>query len=145
MSASAWWRDWDLAAESLAAESEAFLAGGLAEHLLSVSCRVPVWAWTNLLAHGTDDDLRHPPQAAGSFSYWGLPTWRHARSYLAAEVLEAAGPGGLSELQRTVLVPLELQLISRRETAMWQPGDWVKAVSDGLAAPAAQPRHQRRG
>jgi hypothetical protein len=36
--------------------------------------------------------------------------------------------GSLSELQATVLMPLELELMSRREAASWGPGHWVAAV-----------------
>ena len=39
-------------------ECEAFLLGRYVEHLESRSLAVPVWAWTNVLAHGTSDDLR---------------------------------------------------------------------------------------
>ena len=39
--------------------SEALVEGRYAEHLAGRRCAVPVWAWTNLLAHATDDQLRH--------------------------------------------------------------------------------------
>ena len=38
-------------------DCEAFLAGRLVERIEQAGARVPVWAWTNLLAHGTERDL----------------------------------------------------------------------------------------
>ena len=62
---------------------------------------VPAWAWTNLLAHGTAEDLRTEsgsPRLRGVGKY---RQWRQARSYLAAEVLDCTGPcGSLLEVQR---------------------------------------------
>ena len=54
-----WRRDRDPLGRSLVAECEAFLAGRYAEHLTHLGRRIPVWAWTNLIAHGNEQDLRH--------------------------------------------------------------------------------------
>jgi hypothetical protein len=39
-------------------ETEAFLGGRFVERAEARGDFVPVWAWTNLLAHGSDKDLR---------------------------------------------------------------------------------------
>ena len=55
--------------------------------------------------------------------------WHHACCYVAGELLDLAERrGSLAELQATALVPLELELISRRELVCWRPGTWVATV-----------------
>lgn len=123
----------------LATESEAFLVGRYAELVETRGDRVPVWAWTNLLAHGRAGDLRK-----ASSPGWSGPAdsrkWRAARGYLSLEVLEAAESlGSLGEVQETVLVPLELSLAGRAEVEHWSCSRWVKAVRTALG----QLRHAR--
>lgn len=116
------------AAPDLAAECEAFLSGGYTKYLEDRGGPIPVWAWTNLLAHATEEEIRSmlsasEPRARAS------ARWRHACSYVAGEVLDLAERrGSLGELQAAVLIPLELELMSRREAAFWRPGQWVAAV-----------------
>jgi hypothetical protein len=43
----------DAAYGTIALECEAFLLGGLADYWDAKGMEVPVWAWMNLLAHGT--------------------------------------------------------------------------------------------
>ena len=73
-----------------------------------------MWAWTNLLAHGSRQDLcseRRRFRVIGG-------QWREGRSFLVAELLDLADEfGPLTEIQRTVLVPLELELASCTEVA----------------------------
>lgn len=120
-------------AEELAAECEAFLAGRYAERVEDLPAPVPVWAWTNLLAHGSAEDLRAatvtPRRAAA-----GVRSWHSARAYLAVEVIEAAERyGSLSELQESVLVPLELSLAGRAHVDHWSCNRWVRTVRAALA------------
>ncbi len=75
----------------LVTECEAFLDGTLAEYWDERGADVPVWAWTNLLAHGSEALIgesvarpTRPRRAARS--------WRIARSYLAHQVLEVTRP-----------------------------------------------------
>ena len=85
------WSRWESrAAAELVRDGEAFLVGSLAERIQSRAGTVPVWAWTNLLAHGTAEGLRSESARAGPG--WGAPArpWRQARSYLATEVLHCA-------------------------------------------------------
>ncbi len=120
----------------LAEECDAFLVGVLAERLADHSA-VPVWVWTNLLAHGSDEALRAErdrPIDAASRDY----PWREARSYLSVELLGLAGRyGPLGEIQHEALVPLELELASRAEVAHWSPRRWVARVEEALSAYAS--------
>ena len=60
--------------------------------------------------------------------------WCEARSYLAAEVLDLVREfGPLDEIQRTVLVPLELELASCTDVAWWGPRQWVTGVEGALS------------
>jgi len=119
---------------TLVADSEAFLLGHLAEEIGRRQERVPVWAWTNLLAHGSEEDLHAERQAPPIRLSASGDRWRAARSYLAEEVFDLAERyGPLTELQHKVLVPLELELASSAGVDWWGPGQWVNAVRERLA------------
>jgi hypothetical protein len=55
-------------------DCEAFLAGSYAEQLLHRDERVPVWAWANLLAHGTEEAIRAAARQPAP-----APPWVRAR------------------------------------------------------------------
>jgi len=111
----------------LAEECEAFLSGGLVEHI--ESRRAPVWTWTNLLAHGTEEELRAESFASSS------DEWRKARAYLASSLLALASTcGPLEEIQKRVLIPLELELAARPEVEAWEPRGWASAVERAFEA-----------
>lgn len=113
----------------LVADAEAFLSGRLVERAKVLGEEVPVWAWTNLLAHGGEKDLRAVSGELLSPWDWAIMPWREARSYLAAEVLRSAQHyGSLAELQELVLVPLELELARRNDVARWKPARWARVV-----------------
>lgn len=119
---------------TLVAECEAFLHGHLAEEIDGRAERVPVWAWTNLLAHGSETDLQAERRAPYRRVNASNERWRAARSYLAEEVSDLAEKDDpLIEIQRKVLVPLELQLAARSEADWWGPGQWVSEVRKRLA------------
>ncbi len=89
---------------------------------------VPVWAWTNLLAHGSEEligeSVARPyrPRRAGR-------SWRIARSHLAHQMLDVTDARcTLSDLQTTVLIPLELEMAARPEVSRWRPRQWVDTV-----------------
>lgn len=116
-------------AGELVEECQAFLAGHLVEEVERHAGLIPIWAWMNLLAHGSPRELwveratLHPGGSVAEAS------WHEARSYLAGEILDAAaGTGDLTELQARVLVPLELQLAVVADTTVWEPGQWVELV-----------------
>jgi hypothetical protein len=132
------WRRDDPEAAGLVEECEAFLAGTYAELCESRGERVPVWAWMNLLAHGTEEQLRTNvvPHTSGSH-------WHQARRFLAGELLDASTSGrvSLADLQRDVLVPIELDVLSCRGADQWQPGQLVSGLLDAL--PDERSRRQR--
>lgn len=82
--------------------SAAFLNGTLTAHLRSQSRPVPPWALLNQVAYGTIDDLRSAAAGGG-----GSPTEISLAKAVLARVTD---PAGLSQLQRTILVPLERSL-----------------------------------
>jgi hypothetical protein len=95
----------------LVKECEAFLEGKFAESAVPAGELVPVWAWVNLLAHGTEDQLRREVLMPAS-----VDDWHRARALLAARLLAAAGARdtSLTVIQRDVLVPLELDVMSAK-------------------------------
>jgi hypothetical protein len=127
-------RDRDPDARALVADCEAFITGRYAEHLLARERTVPVWAWTNLLAHGSETDL-HEAMLLGAVRVpIGARLWWSARAYLAGEVLAQVVPRRpLQDVQRDVLAPLELELAARRGVQLWRPAQLVQAVLAGLA------------
>jgi len=119
----------DIAESVVVAECAAFLTGTLAEQLEAQGKPVPVWVWTNLLAHGDEalilQSISHP------FRHRLLArNWWTARADLADMVLDITHwSSSLLELQESVLIPLELDLASRPETSIWSPQQWVEAVT----------------
>lgn len=116
---------------------EALLAGRYVDYLERRGRRVPAWAWTNLLAHGTEEALHRVMKPR--WPLWDHDAWRRARSYLAGEVLDAADrAGSLVTVQAAVLVPLELELVSWRPSRSSSAGEWATRVL------AALEDHRRR-
>lgn len=94
-------------------EFDSYLAGSYAEWLTREHRSVPAWAWVNRLAHGTVDELDE--LRAGEWTPAPAPAdvslWQQVLTFLAGEVLDrVADDDELRELQRTVLVPVELRL-----------------------------------
>jgi hypothetical protein len=126
---------------TIAVECEAFLSGTLAEYWDDRGVDVPVWAWMNLLAHGTvrqiGECVLRPswPHGAGR-------SWRVARSYLAYDVLDLTDlEFTVADLQTSVLIPLELDLAAQDDFADWTPRQWVDEVEGALHAALSAPRH----
>jgi hypothetical protein len=112
----------------LATECAAFLDGTLAEYWDARGLVVPVWAWMNLLAHGSEgligESLWHPfrPRRAAR-------SWRIARTYLARQVMDVTNAHlTLEDLQTSVLIPLELELAARDDVSRWTPRQWADTV-----------------
>jgi len=105
------------AGSRLIGDAEAFLAGDFADHLRGQNEIVPGWARLNNLAHGDLQSLRHARRAflpTSSMAFdWKETTWRNAERVLSDELLELVEnhPDVLSRVQRTVLVPLEFELM----------------------------------
>jgi hypothetical protein len=120
-------------ADELVSDCEAFLVGRLAEQLEARAADVPVWVWTNFLAHGTEQDLCTERSAQRGRAGTSADAWHEARSYLATQVLDlAAIYGPLAEVQQTVLVPLEAELASRADVAGWGSRQLVGSVEAAL-------------
>jgi hypothetical protein len=99
------------AGAGIALECEDFLAGRYAELLAAVRRPLPPWAALNHAAHAGIDAIR--AAAAALPDDGGLPSWEDARAVVATLVVTAVrGGADLRELQRTVLVPLELELLA---------------------------------
>jgi len=116
------WRRDRQEAVMLVEECEAFLAGTFAELCEYRLEPVPVWAWVNLLAHGTAGQLRvDAGQPAGP------GRWHAARAFVAGEVLDLVEARRLSlrGVQAGALVPLELEVMSCPGAPYWQPGQLV--------------------
>ncbi len=118
--------------DTVALECEAFLHGTLAEFWDERGMVVPVWAWTNLLAHGSEDMIAEsaarPPKPRHI-----TRSWRIARSYLAHQVLDLTDtPYTLADLQSAILIPLELQMANRPEVDRWTPRQWIDTVDHAI-------------
>jgi hypothetical protein len=113
---------------TVALECEAFLNGTLADYWDEKGAIVPVWAWTNLLAHGSEEQIAamvaHHPRPRRT-----LRNWRLARSYLVTEVLDLVDADfTLRDMQASILVPLELEMAARPEVGHWTPRQWLDVV-----------------
>lgn len=113
-----------------------FLSGSYAEHLkVRRTAWVPVWAWTNLLAHASLPELQRDAADGGKVA---RDEWRRARSYVAAEMAaRCRDEEELQELQRTVLRPLQLDLITQ-DLQKCSVQQWVRVV---LTAIRSSERH----
>jgi hypothetical protein len=117
------------AAESAVEDCAAFLSGHLAEYLFDHHKAIPAWAWVNLLAHGTYEDL------LGELASTQSREWTRSRAYLAAEVVAiATNPTSLHNLQETVLRPLELSFASSSDVRQWSPSQLARHVNAALTA-----------
>jgi hypothetical protein len=119
-------------ASVVARECEAFLTGTLAEYWEERGTVVPVWAWTNLLAHGSEELIGESathslrPRRAGR-------SWHIARSFLAHQVLDAVESGvTLEDLQSQVLIHLELEMALHPEVSQWGPQKWGDTVDHAI-------------
>jgi len=122
--------------DEIVAEAQATVTGGLLERH-AWRDDLPGWVVVNALAHC--DWVALSRLAAGEVP--GRDRLRAATvTFLAAETLSVAGsPGGLGELQRTYLLPLELGLLHAGTSGL-PPAAAVRAVR-GQLAQARRRRH----
>jgi hypothetical protein len=87
--------------------------------------------------HGTEDELR-----AEACQHPRSDSWRQARSFVAGELVDLIDAGilTLADFQRTVMVPLELDVISCPGAAHWQPGQMVSGLLRALPDTRGRPR-----
>lgn len=109
-------------------DCEAFLAGRLVELLECRKALVPPWAWTNLLAHGSVEQLRTVSLEEHFRSGDEYREWREGRSYLATETLAAARSFGPLLVVQKALISLELSLAAHPASNMSSPPQWVAHV-----------------
>ncbi len=105
---------------TISEECEAFLEGVYAEQAATWGWAVPAWAWVNILAHGTPDDLRRLAEegpAAGTQEEH--QRWWSAVARLAQIVLDEARRNEVSvaTIQATTLCELEAWLLDHDPTA----------------------------
>jgi hypothetical protein len=118
------------APDGVADECEAFLAGRYVELTRAMGWRVPAWAWLNDLAHGSPRVVRR--LAAGRRSRGRRSRWTAIVDELAATVVPpGADDAAVADLQRDVLVPLELAVAESGEPAT--PADLAAVVDRELA------------
>ena len=110
-------------ADQLTLECELLLAGRYATIARARGRPVPPWAWAAVLAHATDEDLRTwaGAEVTGQDDEpAGTAEWLEAVTFLAKDIgrhLRSTGVS-LDDLQRTTLVPLELELMRDRRSAV---------------------------
>jgi hypothetical protein len=120
---------------SLIDECEAFLRGQVRDIPAAAYGPLPPWAWLNSIAHCDLDGLRalaaHELGPQKRFDSVGL--WSNATSFVAGEVLTASAEDAatLREIQTSVLIPMELGMLSDR-SRMSTPQQFVRQVSRGL-------------
>ncbi len=126
-------RAWE---QEFVAECEAFLSGHSAQRLAEENRPIPLWAWVNALAHGSKDDITalatgEPPSAHDR----SASVWHQALAFLAQELTSQTTRRGcsLADLQRSTLVPLELELAGRRASGTGEPAQLVARVLSALA------------
>ena len=79
----------------------------------------------NLLAHGTEAEIR-----TAASQLLAAEGWRQGRAFVAGEVIDVidAGLRSLSQVQRDILVPLELDVLSCQSANQWTPAQLVSGL-----------------
>ena len=96
----------------LAAEVERFLSGHHLESIFDSAEEIPAWVWLSVVAHGDDEVLERTQHWLAE--HHGvrpeLDAWGRVLQLVAAQLVETAAAIDceVSELQRQLLVPLEL-------------------------------------
>jgi hypothetical protein len=99
---------------------------------------VPAWARINELAHA---DWDHLAGVADRTESTRRSAWDGAIRFLAAELLSAAAsPAGLLQLQRSGLIPLELDMLTGGPT-LATPTELVQVVRHQLAKARSRRTH----
>jgi hypothetical protein len=113
-------------AGSVSDECEAYLAGQLSAYLIDRGRPVPPYAWLNQVAHATPTELA--VIAAGNPQGVQPKSWRRAAAYLAESLLRLAHDSGrpVAELQRELLVPLEIELAGDSSSSEMESADIVR-------------------
>jgi hypothetical protein len=121
----------------LIAETEAFLSGDLVSYLRSRRRGVPAWTWLNSFAHGELPTLRETQRSTHvlvSARHVGEKSWFQAQSILGRDLLSIVqdDPKRLMLVQKSILVPLELQLMELDANAGLTAYELVQATRAAL-------------
>jgi hypothetical protein len=117
--------------DGLADQCAAFLTGTLTDRLETDGLAVPIWAWTNLLAHGSRDMIADAVSRPSRHRLLNR-LWWIARAQLADLILGMTDRISLRDLQESVLIPLELELAARTDVPFWTARRWVNTVTAEL-------------
>ena len=96
--------------DELGDECDAYLTGRYLEYARRHGLTLSGWMWLNEIAHGSPDTL------ASAASRGGRPGWDGTTAVLARALAAATASTEVGSIQRTVLIPLELELIGRTVT-----------------------------
>ena len=106
----------------------AFVNGRYVEWLVEHGHPVPVWAWLNQAAHGSELDVLNT--AIAELPPGIPPPWAGCRRAIAQAVAAViTTTDELATLRRDVLVPLELDLARARLSPPLTPGQLVSLVA----------------
>lgn len=138
------WRRRVRGSESLIQECEAFLSGHLGEILEGSGGRRSALAWLNTLAHADMEELQRLAHSADRAQGSG-DRWAQAASFLAAELLWAAGDDGdaVHRIQVDLIAPIELKWSPDALMAR-PPSEIVREVRRALGR-GTLPSSDRRG
>jgi hypothetical protein len=119
-------------------ELAAYRMGRYADYLIQRGAEVPLWAWLNGVAEGSEVLVASLALAEGSPR--GAPVelrgWYLARKTIAEEVLATLSVEGgtLAQLQEAVLVGLQLELAAAGEQTEVGPDELACLTLDALHA-----------
>jgi hypothetical protein len=106
----------DVSQEALVAEAERFLNGHYLDDAFATSREIPGWVWLSTLAHGDAEALLDAESwlASGRPVRSEYDTWGRVLQLLAREIrsMTETTTCTLAEIQRELLVPLELAIIA---------------------------------
>jgi hypothetical protein len=93
-------------------ETEQFLAGQYLEVAFAREGDLPTWVWLSTIAHGNEDQLSRAEDWLSEHEglHPELRSWGRVLQHISRQMLDTAAFIGcsVSELQRNLLVPLEL-------------------------------------
>ncbi|HET9091711.1 MAG TPA: hypothetical protein VFN50_04835 [Acidimicrobiales bacterium] len=121
--------------EQLVDESAGFVMGRLPVRLAEDHRPIPTWARINPLAHGDETTLHEIADGKPSDQTFSEREWMRALNYLASEVELSRAHAGVTllEIQREVLIPLELSLVKEPCDGVGTgPRDVVRSVVHAL-------------
>ncbi len=122
------WRARPRSAAAVVAEATAIIEGTVAD-VAADTWSPPPWTWINRLAHGSWEDISSLAQGR----WRAMRVWEGATTFLAGEIRTCARtPEGLLRVQRSALIPLELDVLDGQVAAPNTPLELVSMVRGEL-------------